>query len=60
MERNPRVSEAEIIPDYSYLSVEEDRASFSKILLYYLIPDSLKIESPRTGWTEVPEEIRRY
>jgi hypothetical protein len=34
--------------------------SISSILLFYPIPDSLKIEIPRGGWVEIPEEVKRY
>lgn len=42
------------------VAFEKEKASFSKILLYYPIPDFLKIEIPREGWGEIPEEIKRH
>lgn len=36
------------------------KQSVSSILLYYPIPDSLEIEAPRSGWNEVPQEIKKH
>jgi hypothetical protein len=46
--------------DRFIVAFEKEKVSFSKILLYYPIPDSLKIEIPKTGWAEIPEEAKRF
>ncbi|MCH7403897.1 hypothetical protein ACFOUP_06950 [Belliella kenyensis] len=38
----------------------KDNQTVSSILLYYPVPDSLKIDVPRKGWGEVPDEIKKY
>ncbi|WP_439484132.1 hypothetical protein [Cyclobacterium plantarum] len=38
----------------------KDKQSISTILLYYPVPDSLKIDAPIEGWVKIPEEIKKY
>jgi hypothetical protein len=42
------------------VTFEKETVSLSKILLYYPIPDSLKIEIPGGGWVEIPNEVKKH
>lgn len=48
------------IGDSFIVEFEEKNPKNSRILLYYPIPDSLNINPPRKGWSEIPNEVKMY
>ncbi|MGY6520209.1 MAG: hypothetical protein ACXIUD_00660 [Mongoliitalea sp.] len=48
------------IGDSFLVEFEVNNPKKSRILLYYPIPDSLNVSSPKEGWSEIPIEVEKY